>query len=76
MTHMPDRWGFFNLSDKTVGQGTHSFKYPYNMGLLNCLLVMVYAAKSINYAKEKNYLRAGENFFLTDAEFERIASRS
>lgn len=65
--HMPDRWGFLYLSDKTVGQGTDSFKYPYNMAAYKLLWAMFYAQLD-NYAKEKNYLRAAENFFLTDAE--------
>lgn len=65
--HMPDRWGFVYLSDKTVGEGTEEFKYPYNMGVYKLLWAMFYAQFD-NYQKEKNYLRSVENFFLTDAE--------
>ena len=65
--HMPDRWGFLYLSDKVIGTGTDSFKYPYNMAAYKLLWAMFYAQLD-NYAKEKNYIRSKENFFLTEAE--------
>lgn len=67
--HMPDRWGFLYLSDKVVGKGTDTFKYPYNLAAYKLLWAMFYAQLDY-YAKEKNYLRAKENFFLTDAELQ------
>lgn len=65
--HMPDRWGFVYFSDKTVGNGTETFKYPYNMPAYQLLWAMFYAQQE-KYGKDRNYLRAKENFFLTDAE--------
>ena len=65
--HMPDRWGFLYFSDKTVGNGMEAFKYPYDMPAYKLLWAMFYAQQE-KYGKDKNYLRAKENFFLTDAE--------
>lgn len=65
--HMPDRWGFVYLSDHSVGGATETFKYPYNMAAYKLLWAMFYAQYD-NFAKEKNYLRSVENFFLTEAE--------
>ncbi len=65
--HMPDRWGFVYFSDKTVGEGTEEFVYPYNMDAYKLLWAMFYAQLD-NYSSNKNYLRSVENFFLTDVE--------
>lgn len=65
--HMPDRWGFVYFSDKTVGEGTDEFVYPYNMDAYKLLWAMFYAQLD-NYSSNKNYLRSVENFFLTDVE--------
>lgn len=73
--HMPDRWGFVYFSDKTVGEGSETFKYPYNMAVYKLLWAM-FNAELDNYAKEKNYLRAKENFFLTDAELKDLPAKS
>ncbi len=66
--HMPDRWGFLYFSSKTVGQGTEEFKYPYNMAAYKLLWAMFYEQHAF-HAKENNYIRTVENFFLTDAEY-------
>ena len=66
--HMPDRWGFLYFSGKTVGQGTEEFKYPYNMAAYKLLWAMFYEQHAF-HAKENNYIRTVENFFLTDAEY-------
>lgn len=65
--HMPDRWGFVYFSDKTVGQATEAFQYPYNMDVYKLLWAMFYAQLD-NHAKDKNYLRNEASFFLTEAE--------
>ena len=65
--HMPDRWGFVYFSDKTVGQGEDTFKYPYNMAAYQLLWAMFYEQQAY-HAKEHNYIRTVEHFFLTDAE--------
>lgn len=70
--HMPDRWGFLYLSDKTVGQGTDEFKYPYHMATYKLLWAMFYAQQDF-YAKEKRYLREKESFFLTDEELKGLS---
>ena len=65
--HMPDRWGFLYLSDKTVGTETETFRYPYNMAAYKLLWAMFYAQQDA-YRKDRNYLQTKESFFLTDAE--------
>lgn len=65
--HMPDRWGFLYFSSNTVGTEKVAFRYPYNMNVYNLLWAMFYAQQD-KYVKDRNYLRATENFFLTDAE--------
>lgn len=69
--HMPDRWGFLYFSDKKVGEGTDTFKYPYQMGAYKLLWAMFYAQQD-KYRKDKNYLRSKENFFLTDSELKEL----
>lgn len=73
--HMPDRWGFVYFSDKTVGTGTETFEYPYDMAVYKLLWAMFYAQQE-KYAKDKNYLRAKENFFLTDQELKDLPKDS
>lgn len=65
--HMPDRWGFLYFSGNLVGTEQVAFHYPYHMKAYNLLWAMFYAQQD-HYGKERNYLRATENFFLTDAE--------
>ena len=66
--HMPERWGFLYFSDKTVGQGTEEFKYPYNMDAYKLLWAMFYEQHAY-HAKHHNYIRTVDYFFLTDAEY-------
>lgn len=66
--HMPDRWGFLYFSDKTVGSGTETFKYPYNMAAYKLIWAMFYEQQNF-HAKENNYIRTVDNFFLSDAEY-------
>ena len=65
--HMPDRWGFLYFSDKTVGKAKDTFTYPYDMAAYRLLWAMFYTQQE-QYAKERNYLRTKENFFLTAAD--------
>ena len=65
--HMPDRWGFLYFSANAVGTEQVAFRYPYNMNAYNLLWAMFYAQQD-KYGKDRNYYRAVENFFLTDAE--------
>ena len=67
--HMPDRWGFLYFSDKTVGQGSDTFQYPYNMAAYKLLWAMFYEQHGY-HSKNKNYIRTIDNFFLTDAEYQ------
>lgn len=73
--HMPDRWGFVYFSDKIVGTATEAFEYPYNMDAYKLLWAMFYAQQE-KYGKDRNYLRAKENFFLTDQELKNLPKGS
>lgn len=65
--HMPDRWGFLYFSDKTVGNGQEEFRYPYDMNAYKLLWAMFYEQQD-HFAKEKNYIRSVDYFFLTEHE--------
>lgn len=69
--HMPDRWGFVYFSNHTVGTTQEAFTYPYNMAAYQLLWAMFYTQQD-QYAKEKNYLRAKENFFFTEADLKSL----
>lgn len=66
--HMPERWGYLYLADTKVGTPDNgTFPYPYNMEAYKLLWAMFYAQLD-NHAKEHNYLRNVERFFLTERE--------
>ena len=65
--HNPDRWGFVQFSDKIVGQGTDTFRFPYQMEVYRLLWAMFYAQLD-NKSKQGDYIRSVDRFFLTDAE--------
>lgn len=65
--HMPDRWGYLFFADEKVGTPEHTFALPYNASVYKLLWAMFYVQQE-RYAKEKNYLRTEQDFFLTDAE--------
>ena len=65
--HMPDRWGYLYFVDKKVGTSQDELVYPYNQAIYKLLWAMFYAQQD-NYSKQHNYLRATEQFFLTDKE--------
>lgn len=65
--HMPDRWGYLYFVDKKVGTSQNELVYPYNQAIYKLLWAMFYAQQD-NYSKQHNYLRATEQFFLTDKE--------
>lgn len=73
--HMPDRWGFLYFSDNTVGGAKVDFKYPYNMAAYKLLWAMFYTQQE-KFGKDRNYLRAKENFFLTDTELKELPEGS
>ena len=73
--HMPDRWGFLYFSDKVVGEGVDAFKYPYNMVAYKLLWAMFYEQQA-HHAKEKNYIRTVDNFFLTEAETQSLPNNA
>ena len=64
---MPDRWGYLYFVDKKVGTSQDELVYPYNQAIYKLLWAMFYAQQD-NYSKQHNYLRATEQFFLTDKE--------
>lgn len=65
--HMPDRWGYLFFADEKVGGAPQTPVYPHNRSITKLLWAMFYTQQE-RYAKEKNYLRTPEDFFLTDAE--------
>lgn len=65
--HMPDRWGYLLFSGNTVGTAKDEFAYPFDQAVYKLLWAMFYAQQE-NYAKQHNYLRTKENFFLTENE--------
>lgn len=73
--HMPDRWGFLYFSDKTVGSGKEAFRYPYDMNAYKLIWAMFYEQQAY-FAKEKNYIRSVDNFFLTEAELNTLPKNS
>ncbi len=66
--HMPDRWGFLQFSDKTVGQGTDSFKTPYQMDVYRLLWAMFYAQMD-HRAKAGQFVCSIDGLGLTDADY-------
>lgn len=69
--HMPDRWGYVYFADEKVGTKAVEMKLPFNTDIYKLLWTMFYAQKD-NYAKEQNYLRNLQRFFLTDKELKSI----
>lgn len=65
--HMPDRWGFVQFSDKTVGQGTDDFHYPYQMDAYRLLWAMFYAQMDSKSTKG-DFIHSLSGFSLSDKE--------
>lgn len=65
--HMPDRWAFLLLSDKTAGTTADTFEYPYDMNAYRLLWAMFYEQLD-KFAAESNYIRNVDYFYLTDKE--------
>lgn len=66
--HMPDRWGYLHFVDQVVGQPAEVKNlYPHHPGVYKLLWAMFYAQQDA-FAKEHNYLRTVDQFFLTDSE--------
>lgn len=65
--HMPDRWGYLFFTDEKVGSPAQTPVYPNDRSITKLLWAMFYTQQE-RYAKEKNYLRTKEDFFLTDTE--------
>lgn len=69
--HMPDRWGYLYFADAIVGSPERNAVLPYNAAVYKLLWAMFYAQQE-RYAKEKNYIRTEQDFFLTDAELQTL----
>lgn len=68
--HMPDRWGYVVFSDKNAGtplSEAENFSLPYPESIYKLLWAMFYAQQE-NFARDRNYLRTPEQFFLTEKE--------
>ncbi len=61
--HMPERWGYLYLSDKTVGEGTEIFHYPDYQPVTNFLWMLFYAQEE-QYSKYQTYFKTLEAFHL------------
>lgn len=66
--HMPDRWGFLQFSDKTVGEGTDTFKTPYQMDVYRLLWAMFYAQMD-HRSKDGQFVGSIDGLGLTDADY-------
>lgn len=65
--HMPERWGYLYLSDKTVGEGTEQFQYPADRPIEKLLWAMFYAQETHKSETGKYYANL-KDFKLTSAE--------
>ena len=68
--HMPERWGFVYLSDKTVGtsEANVSFAYPADFEIERLLWAMFYAQEE-KFRKTGRYYSTVWQFGLTDKEW-------
>ena len=68
--HMPERWGFVYLSDKTVGssEAQVSFAYPADFEIERLLWAMFYAQEE-QFRKTGRYYSTVWQFGLTDKEW-------
>lgn len=67
--HMPDRWGYVYFSDKCAAGTPHAgeFAFPYPPAVYKLLWAIFYEQQE-NFARERNFLRTPEAFFLTENE--------
>lgn len=65
--HMPERWGYVYLSDKSVGSGTEEFSYPAERSLEKFLWAMFYEQNE-NKKKNGNYIYELKQFKLTSTD--------
>lgn len=67
--HMPDRWGYVYFSEKTAEtpKNREDFSFPYPQSIYKLLWAMFYEQRE-NFSRNQNYLRAPEQFFLTEKE--------
>ncbi|MBQ8445712.1 MAG: hypothetical protein IJX22_04940 [Opitutales bacterium] len=67
--HMPDRWGYVYFSEKTAEtpKKREDFSFPYPQSIYKLLWAMFYEQRE-NFSRNQNYLRAPEQFFLTEKE--------
>lgn len=62
--HMPERWGFLNFIDQTVGTSAAKKDLIYDMNAYNLVWTLFYAQLD-NHSKLGNYIRKADDFFLT-----------
>ena len=65
--HMPERWGYLNLSDKTVGEGNETFAYPKTRNEEKLLWAMFYAQED-QFKNAGKYFGKLKDFKFTAAE--------
>ena len=65
--HMPDRWGYLQLSPNTVGTETTAFKHPYHQGMYKLLWAMYYA-QADQLKTNHAYFKQVADFGLTETE--------
>lgn len=66
--HMPDRWGFLQFSDKVVGQGTDSFRAPYQMDAYRLLWALFYAEKDFQ-SQNGHFVSSLSLLGLSDSDY-------
>lgn len=69
--HMPERWGYMYFSDKTVGQGTDTFRYPTDEPVRRFLNMLFYAQEE-QYAKTKSYYKELKDFGLQPKDMQML----
>ncbi len=66
--HMPDRWGYLHLVDKTVGTSSDDeMVYPHHRAIYKLLCAMFYAQQDA-YETQQDHLRTIDQFSLTEKE--------
>ena len=72
--HMPDRWGYVFFSNGEAGNKlspSACFASPHPSSVYKLLWAMFYEQRE-HFSREQNYLRAPEQFFLTEKETARL----
>lgn len=67
--HMPERWGYLYLSEKTAGQDVETFLYPENESIKRFLWMLFYAQEE-QYNKARSYYKNTVDFGLDKKDWQ------